>query len=343
MKLKYSLRFAPEPTNVRERLRTNKTNIVKVTTKNKFLQYKPLNKLRILLQNINMTNSDNKWWFNKKFHEKLAEVIENEYGLKCAFTNLTSWGYTTTAYYVETNKGNLIARLSKNTAGKIEKIEKEVKISNYLRNIIPTTHYIRNLRGCYIIHIKNECDSFLKNMALIENTYLRVSKHIEGIPPFDMNFIILEQMVKYLKIIHEQNPNIPEVKLKKYYPNKKNQKLLHGDLTPSNVLLSYGNITGILDFEEAMIGPVEWDLSRTAVFSWFRMHDLPFKEVLKFVLEKYDNKDVSEKLTKELSKKHLEDRVENLVKNKYIHEDIKFWNEDYEFTKDMLSKIDDTL
>ena len=241
----------------------------------------------------------------KKYHKHLEKVILDEYALTVKYINVMAWGYTTTALYVETDHGNYTARLSVFSDEKLEMIKKDIGISHKLHNILPTAEHIRNKDGQYY--------------TLFENKILRLSKHIEGATAFEMDMEQYIKVIEILKKIHKAG-------------------ILHGDLTPSNLLLSYGKIVGILDFEESFNGPVEYDLARTCVFFWYRMEDIPFREVFDVTLKEYDSP-VDEPKFADFCEKHAQNHSEQVRLHKEVYDSEEFWKEDYEFSRKALKEI----
>ncbi len=306
-----------------------------------------------------MQNSRDKYLANvRDFHKRLEELITDKYKLKVTHTNPMTWGYTTTAFFVETTSGNFVAKLTNNASdSKLKNIQREIAISELVKNAVPTSEYVRNTEG-----------NFITPAALPQNSLLRLTKYIKGVPPFDCNLDILGQVTQLIKTIH----NIPynaerarpakqrqtateddNIDYKRAWPSvfpsattkTRGQalfplKLNHGDLTPSNVLISHGKVVAITDFEEAVIALPEWDLSRMAVFFWFRTHDKSFAGVLKFIVEKYDNKSLDLELILNLSIAHARKHLENIVSNKARYENTNQWSDEYNFASESLHHIE---
>ena len=157
-----------------------------------------------------------------------------------------------------------------------------------------------------------------------------------------MNFDILEQMVKILKKMHPIDIAGVAWRFGIASPpttDHRNDVLLHGDLTPHNVLVSFGKIVAVMDFELAFVGPLEWDLARTAFFSWNYMKNISFEQVAQFVLEKYANDSINSdlfyKYVVENAQKHL-DSVEK-HRNDYDHQED--WDKDNNFATKQLKLI----
>ena len=266
-----------------------------------------------------------------KYHQELENFIFSEYGIKTIYSEAMSWGYNTTVFYIQSERGNFVAKLTHATSEKLKKIEKEIALSNKLHSELPTSKYLLNKYGKWTCGY----EAPLSGAKVDKNMVFRISEYIAGTPPFDMNFGILEQAVGFLKKTHTLK--IFEVPIPTY-ENGNYNIFLHGDLTPSNILISFGKICGIVDFEEAMFGPIEYDLSRLAVFSWFRIKEKKFGEILGFVSEKYGG-EVNQDLSKKISLDHAKSHLDNTIMNKNHYENIKGWEHDCDFAQSMLDRI----
>jgi len=247
----------------------------------------------------------------KAYHKDLTEVVEKNYGVKTQYLEVLSWGYHTTALYIKTEDDQeYLIKLSNWSAEKEKLVLKDIKLSQDLRSVIPTPVYIPNHSGKYITRHQNKI--------------LRLSHYISGLAPLDMNYDILGQMVGVLKKIHGYN-------------------ILHGDLTPHNVLVSYGKLVAVMDFELSFKGPREYDLARTSVFSWNYFNNEEFENVAKFVLEKYaDGKidpDLFYRMCVENSRKHLD----AVINHRQDYDSEQDWKSDYDFAKNQLEKLTSLL
>lgn len=274
---------------------------------------------------LNMPSRDeiNTYLFKRNFHKDLAACIEENYGIIPVFTNTISWGYQTTAVYIETSGAKYIAKLTIPSEERISALAKDISVSAILNKALPTPVYLKNKRTNYLTNF--------------QEYVMRMQYFIEGMPPFDMNDDILRQMIEAMKIIHVQDA--AGIHLSKHANPKNEYKFLHGDLTPSNVLVSYGKLSGILDFDLAALGPVEWDISRTAVFCWFRMQDMSFKEVLRQAVEFYGAKSLREDLLLEYAKTHVNSHAENIFLHKDNYRDLNEWAKEYEFAQNASREI----
>jgi thiamine kinase-like enzyme len=260
--------------------------------------------------------------------ESLSKILSVNYGIKPKIVDKSAWGYSSITYYVEDEAGKkYAAKTTIYSDEKKEKLDRDISLSLQLNNFVKTPHYIRDTEGKYLIKD--------------ENILVRVSDYIEGTSPFDMNMDIYVQIVELLKDIHRFPVADLSIKLPEYEPKTENAKLLHGDLTPSNIIVAFDVIVGVLDFEDSFIGPVEYDLSRSAVFSWFRMKDIPFQEVFDVTHEKYSGAD--RKLTFDFAMKHSKNHLDQVVQNKNKYSDMVFWNDDYLFSSRAYETISKTL
>ncbi|KKU30093.1 MAG: hypothetical protein UX44_C0027G0003 [candidate division WWE3 bacterium GW2011_GWA1_46_21] len=261
-----------------------------------------------ILYNIFMPSEKDVYLQNvTQYHKELEETIAHEYGIEPTFTNILAWGYTTTAFFVETKAGNHTARLSTYSSAKLASVEKDVITSQALNAVLPTARFVKNKTGAYT--------------SIVKNGILRLSEHIEGVPPFDMTVNILNQCVDLLVILHRR------------------ANFLHGDPTPSNFLVSYNKVVAILDFEESKSGPVEWDLSKMAVFFWFRMQDRAPAQVLKAILNRYNSKNIDLTLLMTLCKKHIQNHLDNIRQSMTYYSDKTAWEQDVAFTVARLAEI----
>jgi len=151
-----------------------------------------------------------------------------------------------------------------------------------------------------------------------------------------MNLDIVLQAVEILHEMHQIKPETINYPLEKFDCDA--PKFLHGDLTPSNMLISYGKIMGVIDFELSILGPVEYDLARLAIFSWFRMGDTPFLNVLQKVKEKYPE-GTSLELLEKFSLLHCQMHLDNIKKHEKGYIDEKTYQEELIFTEGRLKVL----
>jgi Ser/Thr protein kinase RdoA (MazF antagonist) len=250
----------------------------------------------------------------KVYHEKLTQAVKQNYGLDTEYLEVLSWGYHTTAIYLKSrdNKEYLL-KLADWSEEKERGILKDIELSNKLRGTIPTPIYLKNLSDSYICRF--------------EDKIIRLSHYISGLSPLDINFDILDQMVNVLKKIHYTSRR----------PNSTNDDvLLHGDLTPHNVLVSFGKIVAVVDFEMSFIGPREWDLARTAFFSWNYMKNAPFDKVAQVVLETYANNSVDTGLFYKYAVENAQTHLASVEKHRSDYDQQAAWEKDRDFAKKQL-------
>ncbi len=243
----------------------------------------------------------------KAYHKDLTDAVEKNYGVKTQYLEVISWGYHTTAMYLKAeNGGEYLIKLTDWSEIKEKLILKDIKISQDLKPTVPTPTYLPNNSGTYVTRYKDKM--------------LRLSHFISGLAPLDMNYDILGQMIGALKKIHRFN-------------------ILHGDLTPHNVLVSFGKLVAVMDFELSFAGPIEYDLARTSVFSWNYFKNESFENVANFVLKRYSHDQIGSslfyKFCLENAKKHLESITKH-QKDYYSKED---WTRDHDFAKKQLEKL----
>lgn len=258
----------------------------------------------------------------KIYHKKLEEFIKEHYGLDTDYLENTSWGYNTTTFYLKTKQGDYVARLGGYSTEKEENVRKDIMLTNLLRSHVPTAEYIRTKDGSYF-------------KIFNEDKIVRVTKYIQGTPPFNMTLDVLKEAVSYLKNIHQHPVDNLDLPLK---PGK-HPKLLHGDLTPSNILISFDKIVGIVDFEMAVLGPVEWDLARCAVFGWYRMSDVAIEKALQIVAETYNDPTLDTDLLIEFAVKNAQEHLKNVKSHKEFYDNAKDWENDLKDAKTKLETI----
>ena len=269
----------------------------------------------------------------QKYNKHLEDLVVGQYDFDIKFLNLINWGYNTTAFYLETSIGNLILRLCDYSKEKLLSVQKDILISEVLERLLPIPHFYKNKKGNHICLITD--DQGVKKI-------LRISDHVEGVMPFNPDKNTIIQTVTFLKKLHTQ---IPQDKLKLLEESSllevketQNRVLIHGDLTPSNILISHNKLVRVVDFENACLGAREIDLARASVFFWFRMSELKFEEVLCMFLENY-NEDVNSNILYDLSHKFLSEHIENVKNNREIYDNEVAWQRDIEFSTNMLARF----
>ena len=255
--------------------------------------------------------------------------MQQNYQIDIKYMEVLSWGYHTTAFYIKSSHGKeYLLKLANWSKEKETGIEKDVKLSNLFRTVVPTPVYIKTVSGRYTCRF--------------ENKILRLSHYISGLAPLEMNFDILGQMVDVLKKIHGCRgvPQQFEKRAVKSGARDENAAApLHGDLTPHNVLVSYNKVVAVMDFEMSFTGPREHDLARTAVFSWNYMKNTRFKEVARFVLEKYAGKDINTDLFYKLAVENAQKHLDAIKKHCADYDRHKDWEKDYDFALRQLQRL----
>lgn len=243
----------------------------------------------------------------KTYHKDLTDVVEKNYGVITQYLEVISWGYHTTALYLKaTDNAEYLIKLTGWSEEKEKLILKDVKLSHDLKPVIPTPVYIPNHSGRHITRYQDKI--------------LRLSHYISGLAPLNMDYDILGQMIAVLKKIHGFN-------------------ILHGDLTPHNVLVSYGKLVAVMDFELSFEGPKEYDLARTSVFSWNYFKDEGFENIGKFVLEKYADDRIDTDLFYSLCIENARKHLDAVTDHRGDYDNKQDWKRDYDFAKNQLEKL----
>ena len=259
----------------------------------------------------------------EKYHHDLAKTLKNEYNIAATYTEAMAWGYTSTIFYIKTKDIDYITKISAADEEKIRGLEKDIYLSKTLKTIIPTSKHIKNINGLYLTTFKKST--------------MCVAHHIRGMPPFDMNEIIFKEAMQKLRLIHQ----FPTDDLDPYVSGK--GVFLHGDYTPSNILVSYDKIVGILDFEMAHLGKKEWDIAKAVVFFWFRWPNTSFEKALKTALEGYRDNSLDTKKITSLAKTHTHTHLKNIVAHKEHYEDQKTWDGECDFVLERLKIIEELI
>ncbi len=185
-------------------------------------------------------------WKDTSFIEK---VLLKVYGIKAASVKELSSGFNSVSYQIDDGFCNYSLRVSSASTERIEKILTDIRISQFLHDVLPTSWYVKSLQGNYF--------------EVFEDCIIRLTFFLEGYP-FDSKTQPLELALSVLKKIHssklpdfEHSENVFGGSVRTSAQNV----LLHGDFIPSNLLMSHGKISGVLDFEHSFIGPLEYDLA----------------------------------------------------------------------------------
>lgn len=270
----------------------------------------------------------------KEFHQKLEKIIEENWGIIPQFSDPFSWGYSSTGIYIkDIYQEEYVAILAENTPEKKRALEKDILITSSLKLSVDTPQQLRTKSGEYLLEIDKIEVTQGKSVT---KRIMHLRKFMPGILPFDMNMDILMQAIKILHEIHQVDPASIDFSLETI--ECENPKFLHGDLTPSNMLIAYGKVIAVLDFELALLGPAEYDLARLAVFSWFRMENTPFSKVLEEVKKTYPE-NVSIELLKNFSILHCQMHLTNIKKHRKVYEDQQTYKADLTFTEKKLETL----
>ncbi|MBP8960700.1 aminoglycoside phosphotransferase family protein [Patescibacteria group bacterium] len=270
-----------------------------------------------------------------EFHEKIEEIIKENWGIQPKFSDPFSWGYSSTGIYIkDTQEREYVAMLAQNSKEKKQAMEKNIAIANSIKLSVRTPKQLKTKAGKFLIELdKIEVPSGKS----VENKLMSLGYFLSGILPFDMNLDIVGQATKVLEEIHQipaGQINFPLEKIECDTP-----KFLHGDLTPSNMLISYGKVVAVLDFELSLIGPVEYDLARLGVFSWFRMTGVSYGKVLSQITDAYSNNNLSDEMLKEFSYLHCKMHLDNVERHKDIYETSEKYQEERLFAEKMVKNL----
>jgi Ser/Thr protein kinase RdoA (MazF antagonist) len=258
------------------------------------------------------------------YHKQLESAIKAKYGIDTKYLEVLSWGYHTTAIYVKApNDREYLLKLADWSELKEQGCLKDIALSNQLRASIPTPEYLTTLSGDYTCRF--------------EDKILRLSHYISGVAPLAMTYPILAQMVAVLSKLHA-------VKLPpETGQSAPNAVMLHGDLTPHNVLVAYGQLVAVLDFELSTVGRREYDLARTAFFSWNYMQEASFEAVASFVLKAYGHTQVDTDLFSKYVLANAQSHVEAVVKHQPDYDSPQAWTQDYTFATNQLNLVTQEL
>lgn len=279
----------------------------------------------------------------KKF---INDVIASNYDVDIKGFKVIAWGYQTLSLYMtDTTNTEYLIKVSPKSQEKIRKLEKAIAVENALHNTLKTPLFLKNRSGEFVTS---------KDKLVVV-----LQEFIHGSQVFIMDWNIFKQGIESLNQIHTfpklstklENLNYKSL-LKEVVPElKKNVGLndfmrqlsdkfvlLHGDLTPANILVQNGKISGVIDFEECMYGPAEYDLSRFAVFTTFHMEEQNLEVYLAEIKKIYKGtlSDVTFYLTALF---HLKQRLRSLQKHKKDYEDLSYWKMDYMFTDFKIQKL----
>lgn len=264
---------------------------------------------------------------------QIGNIISSNYGLTISFIELISWGYTTNCFYIKTDEGDFVARVSDFSEEKVLDIKRDMLISSVLGSefLLPT-----------FLKTTNEEDLVTFTDLDNKKRLLRISDHKEGVMPFALDEELLIKITEYLYKLHNTVPvtALNQLRDSELVPSisSPHQVLLHGDLTPSNVLVAHGEIVRVVDFEMAHFGPPEYDLAKTALFSWFYLNKKEFTEITEIVTRAYA-KNLNKDLLNEYSKTHLKTHLDNILAHEGSYQNPADFQRDVTFTKSMLSRL----
>ncbi|MBD3366503.1 phosphotransferase [candidate division WWE3 bacterium] len=320
----------------------------------------------MIINLLNKKSKKDEYLFKKEYHQRLEQILKEKYSIETKFSENFSWGYTSTSTYIKDTKDQeFVARISANTPLKEAATFKDLAITQQIADKIATRTYIPNNKGNHLTYIDQERDS--QGNTLIENAILTCYPYIHGTPPFKMTEDIITQAVDRLKMIHKLDPTPIQKALETYSLEEaltadlgkiaavvegvegadsaeiNKVAFLHGDMTPSNILVSYEKIVAVVDFELAVVGPVEWDLARLAVFSWFRLpENYDFGTVLDLI-EKTYKEDLKRDFLEAFSLEHAKSHAENIESHKDLHKSKRDYRAQLKFAKKKLKQLKKSL
>ncbi len=139
---------------------------------------------------------------------QIGNVITSSYGLTISFIELISWGYTTNCFYIKTNKGDFVARVSDFSEEKVQDINRDMLISSLLGSefLLPT-----------FLKTTNEEDLVTFTDLDNKKRLLRISDHKEGVMPFALDEELLNKILDTMIILSKyplcsifKNPQKPQ-------------------------------------------------------------------------------------------------------------------------------------
>jgi tRNA A-37 threonylcarbamoyl transferase component Bud32 len=273
-----------------------------------------------------------------EFHQELERIIKASWGIEPKYSEPFSWGYSSTAFYIkDTEEKEYVALLADNAPSKRADVEKNIGIVTHLDLSLNTPRYMKNSEGNYLLDIENITIPSGDN---VKNKIMVFYEFLPGIPPFEMTLDILKQSVGALHEIHQHSYEKFENLLDRIESPK--QRFLHGDPTPSNLLVSHGKLVSIVDFEMALLGPIEYDLARLAVFSWFRSDKHGFREIADTVIREYPGA-VDGEMTESFALVHADMHLSNVKSHGEIHESPEEFKKELLFAEERAKELRDLL
>ncbi len=265
---------------------------------------------------------------NIKDHEALKDRVHQMYKIEIAKSELISWGYHSFTIYMETATGRkIIARIANKTPERDVLLQRAILVEQLLAEVIPTPRYIENIEGSCITDFEKQT--------------IRLHEHIEGTAPFDMNKEIFVQMIDVLNKIHGFSNKAKGLD-KLYLPTMpaENYVLLHGDLTPSNIIVASNKISGVLDFENTILGPAEYDLAYMTLFSWYRFKRIDFTNLTDLIKHHYhDYNSIDIDKLNDFAKKILERHLNNIIKHKDDYINKEHWKNEKEYFQNLSTRL----
>lgn len=266
--------------------------------------------------------------FCRRNAKSIQNFIKQTYDIDVKFTNVFSWGYNSASIYVLDKKDNaFVARVREYNRDAKEKLHKEIFFADYFKDLFITPKFVKSKKDESITYFKG-------------HTFL-IHKHISGIAPFDMDLEILAKACIIAHSIHQlEIPDYPLVKFKS--TQKYDPKLLHGDITPYNLLTENNDLVALLDYEEVMTGPIERDLARLCLISWFKMAestDIMLSTCVDAAINAYPTS-IDRDYLASLIKEQLNERISNINKNKINYPSDTSFRQELDYVEQFMPRID---
>ena len=139
-------------------------------------------------------------------------------------------------------------RLYENTINVVWKTLPRINQANIIKQIVQFLQYLKTQTGDYVYSVNTgkKYNNFLDYLTDA------IEQKIAWIKKFKQINNILKDLLSII-----ENPDI-----KKFFPNRENITLVHGDLIIHNLLTDGRNLTGVLDWELALFGDPDYDLFR---------------------------------------------------------------------------------
>ena len=266
--------------------------------------------------------------FCKRNAKSIENFITKTYNLDVKFSNVFSWGYNSASIYIlDKNDNAYVARVREYNKTVKEKLNKEIFFADYFKTLFRTPSFVKTSKGEYITYFKGHS--------------ILIHKHISGVAPFDMDLEILGKACEIAYRVHQLK--IPDYPLQKYSTKASYKpKLLHGDITPYNLLTENNDLVALLDYEEIMIGPLERDLARLVLISWFKLaetSDILISTCVNVAVKSYPGQ-VNEAMLIQIIHEQLNERINNIKKHKKNYKSALAYKQEMAYVEQFLARMD---